>query len=345
MPWPALSTDELRTRVARLPRVPLAHVPTPLEEVPRFAARVGDVRIFVKRDDCTGLLLGGNKARHNEFILGDATHAGANMFVWGAGVQSNNCRQTAAGCARLGLECRLYLSRGHYATEVQGNLLLDHLVGAKVEIVDAPIGAALDELLSARAEVFRAEGRKPYVWERAKVLPLAAVSYALGMAELADQCRAMDIKPSAVYVSSAGGTGAGLGLGRVVLGLDDWRVRSVCPMRWPWDVRAEMAATANRAAELLDLPHRLSAADVEVTEAYIAPAYGRASPAGREALHLLATTEAILLDPVYTAKAMAGLIDDIRQRRIAPGDTVVFVHTGGVPAIFAQREEVYPTPA
>src|SRR5256714_6894098 len=125
-----LSTEELRRCIAPIPRVDLAHLPTPLEEAPRFAAKVGDVRIFLKRDDCTGLLFGGNKTRHNEFLLADALKQNADLVVWGAGVQSNNCRQTAAGCAKLGLDCYLYLSRGGHGTDVQGNLLLDYLVGA-----------------------------------------------------------------------------------------------------------------------------------------------------------------------------------------------------------------------
>src|SRR6184192_3618972 len=145
MTFPALTTDELRRCAARLPRVELAHLPTPLEEVPRFAEAIGGSRIFIKRDDCTGLLFGGNKTRHNEFILADALAQGADLLVWGAGVQSNNCRQTAAGCAKLGLDCRLFLSNslkfglkaGAGVPEPQGNLLLDYLVGAKVEFTDA----------------------------------------------------------------------------------------------------------------------------------------------------------------------------------------------------------------
>ena len=150
MPFPTLTPAEVRAAAESLPRVRLAHLPTPLEEVPRFAAKIGGgVRVFIKRDDCTGLLLGGNKARHNEFLLGDAVNQGADMLVWGASVQSNNCRQTAAGCAKLGLECRLYLSRSHYSTEPQGNLLLDYLVGAKVEFTDAVIGPELNALLES----------------------------------------------------------------------------------------------------------------------------------------------------------------------------------------------------
>src|SRR3954465_4989177 len=179
MAFPKLTPAQVRAAVAKLPRVRLAHLPTPLEEVPRFAEKIGGgVRVFLKRDDCTGLLLGGNKARHNEFLLGDAVAQRCDVVVWGAGVQSNNCRQTAAGCAKLGLECHLYLSKGHHRTEPQGNLLLDYLVGAHVEFTDAAIGPELDALLAAKAEEFRRAGRKPYVWHRPRVVPRAALSYA-----------------------------------------------------------------------------------------------------------------------------------------------------------------------
>src|SRR5690242_16749604 len=149
MTHPTLSPKELEACAARLPRISLAHLPTPLEEIPRFAGRLGGPQVFIKRDDCTGLLFGGNKTRHNEFLLADAVEQGADVIVWGAGTQSNNCRQTAAACARLGLECRLYLSRAAHNDDVQGNLLLDHLVGAHVEIVDAPLGPELEALLHA----------------------------------------------------------------------------------------------------------------------------------------------------------------------------------------------------
>src|SRR5581483_6961192 len=129
MSQPVLTVEELRHRAGRIPRVDLAHLPTPFEEAPRFADRVGPVRVFLKRDDCTGLLFGGNKTRHNEFLLADALRKGADVVVWGAGIQSNNCRQTAAACAKLGLECQLFLSRTTHSDELQGNLLLDYLMG------------------------------------------------------------------------------------------------------------------------------------------------------------------------------------------------------------------------
>jgi 1-aminocyclopropane-1-carboxylate deaminase/D-cysteine desulfhydrase-like pyridoxal-dependent ACC family enzyme len=317
----------------------LAHLPTPLEEAPRFAKRIGDARVLVKRDDCTGLYFGGNKVRHCEILLADAVSQGCDVVVWGAGVQSNNCRVTAAGCARLGLECRLYLSRTTGDTAVQGNLLLDHLVGAKVELVDAAMGPSLYEVLDARAAELRAAGRKPYVWHPPRTVPLAAVSYVLAAAELAEDLREIGVEPSQVYVSSSGSTGAGLALGLKLLGLN-WPVRSVGYIRWPWDVPERMAADANTAAEMLGVPHRLTATEIDYTDGQIGAEYGRLTAAGREATRLMATTEALLLDPVYTARAAAELIADVRSGRVPAGADVVFVHTGGSPAVFAQADEV-----
>ncbi len=339
MTYPVLTTEEVRRYVARLPRVDLAHLPTPLEEVPRFAERLGGPRIFIKRDDCTGLLFGGNKTRHNEFLLAEALRQGADTVVWGAGVQSNNCRQTAAACAKLGLDCYLYLSRGTHGDDIQGNLLLDHLVGAKVQIVDAMIGPELDALLATKAAEFRAAGRRPYSWDRDHVRPLAAVSYALCMAEIVDQIQRLGLTTSTVYAAASGSTGAGLALGKVLLGLS-CSIRLISPIRWPWDMREDMAELGNRAAQLLNLSHRLQSSDIEASLDYIGAGYGIVTPGGWEAIDLLARTEGILLDPVYTSKAMAGLIDDARHHRIAPGETIVFVHTGGTPAVFAYRDEL-----
>src|SRR5207302_778680 len=216
--------------VARLPRIALAHLPTPLEDAPRFSARLEGPRVLLKRDDCTGMLMGGNKTRHNEFLLAEALRRGADVLVWGAGVQSNNCRQTAAACNKRGLECHLYLTRAAHDDDVQGNLLLDHLMGATIHIADTPLGPELDDLLLARAEA------------------------------------------------------------------------------------------ANRASGLVGLPTRLTATDIDVREAYIGPRYGAVRPAGRGAMGLLARTEGGLLDPAYTAKAMAGLIDDKRAGRLGAKD-------------------------
>src|SRR5262245_46910159 len=335
----SMTTNELRQACTRLPRVPLAHLPTPLEEVTRFARRLEGPRIFIKRDDCTGMLFGGNKTRHNEFLFAEALRQKADVIVWGAGVQSNNCRQTAAACNKLGLECQLILTRAAHNDDVQGNLLLDHLMGAKVHIVDTPIGPELDKLLLAKAEELRRAGRRPFVWDRVTGRPIASVSYALCLAELPDRRRERGVEPTHVYAAAAGATGAGLALGRAVLG---WRgqVRLLCPIRWPWDTPADLAEVANQTATLLGLPQRLTAADIDVREDYVGPGYGVITPDGREAMDLLGRTEGILLDPSYTAKAMAGLIDDVRQRRLKSSDVVVFIHTGGTPAVFAYRDEL-----
>ncbi len=341
MSYPVLSPEDVRRVLGRLPRLALAHLPTPLDEAPRFAERIGVGRVLIKRDDCSGLLFGGNKTRHIEFLLAEALRRGCDVIVWGAGIQSNNCRQTAAACAKLGLECRLFLSRTTHDDDLQGNLLLDHLVGAHVELVDAPMGEPMLQLLHDRAEVLRAAGRKPYVWDEEHGGPLAAVSYLLCLAEVLEQVRQRGLEPEALYAAAAGPTGAGLALGRVVLGLP-WPVRLIAPIRWPWDTPQKMADVAGRSAALLGLPHRLRRDDVDLREDFIGSAYGAVTPDGWEALRLLATTEGILLDPVYTAKAMAGLMHDARQGRLGREDTVVFLHTGGLPAVFAYRDDLLP---
>jgi 1-aminocyclopropane-1-carboxylate deaminase/D-cysteine desulfhydrase-like pyridoxal-dependent ACC family enzyme len=341
MRFPVLSPAEVRRVLEKLPRLSLAHLPTPLDEAPRFAGRIGVGRVLIKRDDCTGMLFGGNKTRHNEFLLADALRQKADVIVWGAGIQSNNCRQTAAACAKLGLECRLYLSRTTHNDDLQGNLLLDHLVGAHVELVDAGMGEPLQRLLKDRAEELRRSGRRPYVWDHEHGQPLAAVSYLLCLAEVLEQVQARGLTPTHVYAAAAGPTGAGLALGRSVLGLP-WSVRLIAPIRWPWDTPQEMANVAGRSAALVGLPHRPKRDDIDLREDFVGPAYGVVTAEGWEALQLLATTEGILLDPVYTSKAMAALIHDARQGRLGPNDTVVFVHTGGLPAVFAYRDDLLP---
>lgn len=329
-----MSTQELREIVDRVPRVRFAHLPTPLEEAPRFAEEIGAGRVFVKRDDCTGLLFGGNKVRHAEFLIADAIEKQADVLVWGAGIQSNNCRVTAAACAKLGLECRLFLSRKAGRPDILGNLLLDHLVGAKVELVDDAMGPDLNARLQKEAKLLRAQGRRPYSWDTPKSVPIATVSYVLAAAELVEDLRRFGVNPAAIYVSSSGSTGAGLVLGLRALGIH-WPVRSVGYIRWPWNVPQEMAKWANRAAEMIGLPTRLVAEDIGYSDEQIGVDYQQLSNAGLEAIRLMARTEALLLDPVYTARAVAQLIADVRSRRIPADADIVFVHTGGGPAVFA----------
>jgi 1-aminocyclopropane-1-carboxylate deaminase/D-cysteine desulfhydrase-like pyridoxal-dependent ACC family enzyme len=197
------------------------------------------------------------------------------------------------------------------------------------------------QLLHDRAEELRAAGRRVCCWDHDHGQPLAAASYLLCLAEIREQVRERGLKPVCVYAAAAGPTGAGLALGKAVLGLP-WAVRLIAPIRWPWDTRQDMADVANRCAALLNLPHRLDRDDIDLREEFVGPAYGAVTPEGWEALRLLAATEGILLDPVYTAKAMAGLIQDARQGRIGRTDTVLFLHTGGLPAVFAYRDDLLP---
>jgi 1-aminocyclopropane-1-carboxylate deaminase/D-cysteine desulfhydrase-like pyridoxal-dependent ACC family enzyme len=341
-PTESIGRESLVERVNRLPRFRLGHLPTPLERLDRFSQALAGPTVWIKRDDCTGLAFGGNKTRHNEFLMADALAKKADMFVWGAGVQSNNCRQTAAACAKAGLDCHLVLGRGKPADapdEVQGNLLLDHLAGASYEIVDEPVGAGLDERIEAVAERFRGEGRNVYSWDRDTVKPLAAVSYALCLTEILEQCEGERVEPAAVYVCSAGSTGSGLAMAAAAMGCS-FPVRSICPIRWEWDTQADMARIANQAAALLDVETKLSRDDLDISFDYIGPGYGKVSPGGLEAIALLARTEGIFLDPIYSGKAMAGLIDQIRHERFQADDHVVFVHTGGTPALFAYNEDL-----
>ena len=299
------------------------------------------MRVFIKRDDCTGLVLGGNKARHNEFLLADALASGCDMLVWGALVQSNNCRQTAASCAKLGLECRLYLSKG---------TLLDRAAGESADRLsrrgEDRVHGRADRPGTERAP--GGEGRGVPAGGAEAVLLGPAASRAARRGQLCAlhgrdrrTVRDLGLKPDALYVSSAGATGAGVALGKALLGLP-YPVRLICPMHWPWHIPTRIADDANAAAKLLGLPHRLTPADIDADESHIAPGYAQPSPAGREAMHLLATTEAILLDHVYTAKALAALIADVRAGKYRSGSTLLFIHTGGVPAIFAEPESALP---
>ena len=334
-----LSRTELEERITQLPRIRLAHLPTPLEELPRFGESLGGPRVWIKRDDCTGLAFGGNKTRHNEFILGQAVERGAEVLVWGAGVQSNNCRQTAAACAKLGLEIHLILSTAGHPPHVQGNLLLDYLLGATVELTDAPLGDALWDQIRQRAGKYQAQGKEVLAITDTEARTAAAASYVLALCELAGQLEEQDTVPEAIYFSSAGTTGAGLFLGRKILGLP-CAMRAVMPILWEFDTPKYIAHFSNLTSELIDSSVRLEPEEIDATPEFIGEGYGIPTPEGIEAIRLMAQTEGILLDPVYSAKAMAALIADIRAGKWQAGQNVVFVHTGGTPALFAYHREL-----
>ncbi len=330
----AYTETQLRQAIDRLPRVRLAELPTPLQEAARLSDALGGPPLFFKRDDLTGLAFGGNKTRHLEFILGEALQRGADTIITGASIQSNFCRQTAAACAKLGLRCVLILN-GQTADAPQGNLLLDHLAGADVRLVQVRQLPDLIALCEEAAAAERQAGRNPIVVDLWRgIASLGSVSYVECALELKAQLEELGLLRASVYLSSATATQGGLALAARALGLD-WRIVGISPIRTDLVPAAVVADLANEAAERLDLGLRLTPADIENQEEYIGPGYALPTAEAREALELVARTEGLFLDPVYTAKAMAGLIDHIRAGELDPSRPVVFLHTGGTPALFA----------
>ena len=340
-----LSRDALEARIARLPRTRLACLPTPLEDCPNLSRALGGPRILVKRDDMTGLAFGGNKARQLEFLFPRILASGCDTIVAGAYTQSNWCRQITAAACKLGLKVELMLVHGVKGPALQGNLLLDRLMGADVTVVDIDDVQQLPPLLDARVEALRAAGRKPFLVSpfAMETLSISTIGYVAAMAELDGQLSARGMRADAVYLSGANMTPAGLLLGARLLGLPT-RVWGISPVRWDEDRRTDIARIANAAARHLDLDPRIAPDDVDNDDGFVGPKYGLVTPECREAIRLTASTEGLILDPVYTGKAMAGLIAHIRAGRIARDATVVFLHTGGMPALFAYADDVAGEP-
>ena len=338
-PKPSAMTGPL-AGVARFPRVRLGHAPTPLDAAPNLGAALG-VELWVKRDDCTGLALGGNKVRQLEFYLGEAQARGADTVLVTGAVQSNLVRLTAAGARKLGMEAHVQLeervAEGGELYRASGNLLLDRVLGAVLHAF--PVGedeAAADGALKRLGEMLAEEGRRPYVIHSAPGhAPLGGLGYVVAAGEVTEQARALGIGFDAVVCASGSAlTHAGLLVGLRALG-EAAPVLGICVRRDAASQGARVAKLAAELAAMIGRPTAFDAGDVEVCDGALAPGYGRLGEAAREAMALAARHEALLLDPVYTGKAMAGLIAHVRAGRIAAGSRVLFIHTGGQPALFA----------
>ena len=332
-----ITRQNLLQRIAQIPQVNIGHFPTPFEECPRLSEALGGPRIFIKREDCSGLAFGGNKVRQLTFTIGEGVDQGADTIIQGAASQSNHCRQAAAACSKLGLNCYLRLARDHKSI-VQGNLLLDHLAGADVEVVDIPFGPELEEFKFELAEKLKADGLKPYVIASPRSTALAAVAFTWCIAEIHEQQTQIGIDADWIYTASVGGTQAGLVLGTKALGIK-LKPFACAPIHWEGKID-RIRDAANLAASILKLNIQINDSDIQNTDDYIGDAYGYLTPECISALKLVASTEGIILDPVYTAKAMACLIDHIKQGKFDSSDTVIFLHTGGTPALFAYNEEL-----
>jgi D-cysteine desulfhydrase family pyridoxal phosphate-dependent enzyme len=323
----------------RLPRTRLAALPTPLEEAPRLSAALGGARILIKRDDLTGLAFGGNKTRKLEYLIADAVAQGADTVLTVGAAQSNHCRQTAAAARRAGLRCILVLSRSEH-NELQGNLLLDALLDAEVRMIEPRPGRGTSEAMAEIAEEQRALGRRPYLIPGGGSNGLGALGYAQCVLELQLQLLERGHSVDHLYLSSgSGGTQGGLLLGARMYSAP-YRVVGVSPGGPADGVRASVVRAANEGARLLGLDLTIAASEAIVHDEYVGPGYAVPTAASNEAIRLFAQTEGLIIDPVYTAKAAAGMIDHLRRGVVPRDATVLFLHTGGTPALFAYHAEV-----
>lgn len=328
-------------------RFPLAFLPTPLHPLTRLSASIqylaSSFQLWIKRDDQTGLAGGGNKTRKLELLVADALAEGADTLITTGAVQSNHCRQTAAAAARAGLACHLVLG-GQPPDAATGNLLLDHLLGAELHWTTREnrlprLGALADEL--------RAAGHHPYLITYGGSDPVGASGYVLALEELYGQVRARGVTLDAiVFASSSGGTQAGLVVGAWQLG---WDIPILgISIDEPADrLRTNVADLATRTAAHLGRPHTFTPADILADDSYLGGGYGVLGALERDAISLLARTEGILLDPVYTGRAFGGLLDILHSRPDRFGkpagsgtSNILFWHTGGSPALFAYAPEL-----
>lgn len=325
------------------PRASLCHTPTPLEPMPNLCREIGLRSAFVKRDDCTGMAFGGNKLRQLEFYLGQAVAEGADVVLITGAVQSNFVRQAAAGANRLGMQCHVQLEQRVPKTDPaynsSGNVLIDRLLGATIHhYAYGEDEAGADRELEVIADQLRGEGQKPYVIHLAAGhKPLGALGYVVCARELLTQIEAQDIAVDEFVVpSGSGATHAGFLFGLRALGCDK-PVHGICVRRDADTQRTRLISHCKEIAELLQVPNPVSDADIVLNDDLLAPGYGLLNRATNEAIAIGARTESLMLDPVYTGKSMAGFI---ATARAAPESTLLYLHTGGAPTLFAYATEL-----
>ena len=311
-------------------RLNFAHLPTPIEELPRLSDHLAGPRILIKRDDQTGLAFGGNKTRKLEFLIAEARDQGAKMLISGGAMQSNHCRQTAAAAARYGFECTLVLT-GELPAEPSANLLLDNLFGAKV--IAVPDRKDRDRILQETFDNAVADGKKPYLVPYGGSSPTGALGYAFAVEEFMQQNVHADWF---VFGTSSGGTHAGLVLGQRGFGYQGKVLGISIDESEEW-LKNHVSKIASEASEKLEQRIEFTPAEVLANADYCGAGYGVLTDAEREAVKLFAKYEGLLLDPVYTGRAAAGMIDLIRKGFFKKDETVLFWHTGGQPALFADK--------
>jgi L-cysteate sulfo-lyase len=326
-------------RIEGCARFPLAQLPTPIEELKSLSRELGGPDLLIKRDDQTGLALGGNKTRKLEFLVGHALEQGADTLVTAGAAQSNHCRQTAAAAARAGLRCELLLN-GTKPELPNGNLLLDELLGARIHWVQR---SEREAKLSEIPDQLRKQGGKPYVIPVGGSNGVGATGYVLAMMELTEQLKGINrCVDHVVFASSSGGTQAGVVVGAKVTGFKG-KLHGVSIDRDDSEsaiYERELADIANGTAKYVGFNAEFAAGDFNVAYEYLGGGYGIVSDLERQAIHLLASREGIVLDPVYTGRAMGALLGLIRKKAFRSDETVLFWHTGGAPALFAYAEDL-----
>jgi D-cysteine desulfhydrase family pyridoxal phosphate-dependent enzyme len=311
-------------------RLNFAHLPTPIETMPRLSDALGGPRLLIKRDDQTGLAFGGNKTRKLEFLVAEARGQGARTLISGGALQSNHCRQTAAAAARFGFKCILVLT-GDKLEQPSANLLLDELFGA--EIVYVTDRKDRDRILRETFDRATKDAMKPYLVPYGGSNPTGALGYAFAMKEFVEQNVHADW---IVFATSSGGTHAGLLLGQRVFGFKGKVLGISIDESEEW-LKEQVSKLASLASEKLGAPIEFKPDDVLANANYCSAGYGVLTEREREAIRLFATSEGLLLDPVYTGRAAAGMIDLIRKGFFKNDETVLFLHTGGQPALFADQ--------
>lgn len=339
-------TETLKRQLARIdfapfPRIKLCHSPTPIESMPRLTDLLGGPRLFIKRDDCTGLATGGNKTRKLEFLVGDALREKADMLVTQGAVQSNHVRQTAAAACKVGMKCHVLLERRvpdqAASYEETGNVLLDGLFGATHEF--RPGGLDMNAEAMAVTETLKAQGHRPYFIPGGGSNATGALGYAVCAQEIAEASeRGGQSFDWLVMATGSTGTQAGLVAGLHTIG-HDLPVMGVS-VRQPRERQLEAVhALTQKTLKKLG-GEGVPRSKILVDDGYVGEGYGIPAPSTLEAIHLTARQEGILLDPVYSAKGMAGLIGMIRQGLFKSNDNVLFLHTGGAAALFAYQAQL-----
>ena len=338
-----LTREELTARVNAFPRVDIAHTPTPLDEMPRLRERLSDEsnadipRIFVKREDMTGLAFGGNKARHYEFEMPHVANEGYDTLINIMDYHSNNARMTAAAANKAGLRYVLILKNAAHR-KVQGNLLVDKLLGAELHLLDQFQSEKADEYAADLKAELQAEGAKVYLLQE-HLFPrvVGMVGFVRCGLEMLNQIEELGLTKVHIY-GVAGRSLCGLILAAKNLGLD-WRFTGV-EVNYDMPLEDYIFQHSQDIRELLDLPITFEESDMRVLNQFIGEGYGIMTQEVADAIRISAQTDAIMLDPNYTGTVMAAMLDDIREGNVSPNETLIFLHTGGLPALFTFANEL-----